>query len=66
MITGFVADCLETFEEIRIRGSEIWLQHGGEILEIVPAPDASAAWVKAVVEIAGERLLGGDQAHDAL
>ncbi len=57
VISGFVADCLETLEEIRIRGREIWLQNGGEVFELVPAPNASPVWAKALVEIAGERLL---------
>jgi ferrochelatase len=61
VISGFVADCLETLEEIRIRGREIWLQNGGEAFELVPAPNASAAWVKALVEIAGERLVRADR-----
>ncbi len=60
VISGFVADCLETLEEIRIRGREIWLQNGGEILELVPAPNASDAWTKALIEIAGEKLLAAD------
>ena len=57
VISGFVADCLETLEEIRIRGREIWLQNGGEGFELVPAPNSNAVWAKALVEIAGERLL---------
>ena len=61
VISGFVADCLETLEEIRIRGREIWLGNGGESFELVPAPNASAAWAKALVEIAGERLLAPDR-----
>ncbi len=58
VISGFVADCLETLEEIRIQGREIWLQNGGEAFELVPAPNSSIPWAKALVEIAGERLLG--------
>ena len=61
VISGFVTDCLETLEEIRIRGREVWLRNGGEVFELVPAPNASAAWAKAVVEIAGERLLREDR-----
>jgi ferrochelatase len=61
VISGFVADCLETLEEIRIRGREAWLRNGGEVFELVPAPNSSAAWAKAVVEIAGERLLREDR-----
>ncbi len=60
VISGFVADCLETLEEICIRGREIWLQNGGEPFELL-APNTSAAWAKALVEIAGERLLGADR-----
>ena len=60
VISGFVADCLETLEEISIRGREIWLQNGGEAFELVSAPNASAAWTKALVEIAGKPLLGAD------
>ncbi|NRA03777.1 MAG: ferrochelatase [Myxococcales bacterium] len=58
VISGFVADCLETLEEIRIRGRELWFQNGGEAFELVPAPNSSAAWAKALVEIAGAHLLG--------
>jgi ferrochelatase len=58
VISGFVADCLETLDEIQNQGSEIWLQHGGEAFALVPAPNASVAWAKAVVEIAGECLRG--------
>ncbi len=61
VISGFVADCLETLEEIRIRGREIWLQNGGEGFELVPAPNGNAEWAKALVEIAGEHLLGADR-----
>lgn len=58
VISGFVADCLETLEEIAIRGREIWCRHGGESLDLVPAPNADHAWAEAVVEIAHEPLLG--------
>ncbi len=37
------------------------MQNGGEALELVPALNTSAAWAKAPVEIAGERLLGADR-----
>ena len=60
VISGFVADCLETLEEIDIRGREVWFQNGGEAFELVAAPNASPAWTKAVVEIAGKSLLAGD------
>ncbi len=45
---SFVADCLETLEEIGIRGREQWLAAGGEELALVPCPNASPAFVDAV------------------
>lgn len=65
VISGFVADCLETLEEIAIRGREIWCHHGGESLDLVPAPNADRAWAEAVVEIAREPLLEKSCQHVA-
>lgn len=51
VVPSFVADCLETLEELGIRGAEIWKENGGESLTIVPALNADDRWVDAVVEI---------------
>ena len=48
---AFVADCLETLEEIAIRADEDFRAHGGERLELVPSLNSSAAWVDAVVDL---------------
>jgi ferrochelatase len=48
---SFVADCLETLEEMGIRGAEAFRAAGGERLELVPAPNSSDAWVRALSEI---------------
>jgi ferrochelatase len=48
---AFVADCLETLEEIGIRGKEQFLAAGGEKLTLVPSLNASPAWADAVVGI---------------
>ena len=45
---SFVADCLETLEEIGIRGREQWSELGGEALHLVPCPNAHPAWAEAV------------------
>lgn len=42
---AFVADCLETLEEIGIRAAESWRAAGGESLTLVPSLNASPAWV---------------------
>lgn len=43
---GFSVDCLETLEEIAIRGKEIFLEHGGESLRYIPALNDSDAQVE--------------------
>jgi ferrochelatase len=51
---AFVADCLETLEELGIRGVATWREHGGETLELAPSLNAGDDWADAVVEIARE------------
>jgi protoporphyrin/coproporphyrin ferrochelatase len=53
---AFVADCLETLEEIAIRLKEEWLGLGGEQLVLVPSLNATPAWVDAVVEMIQRRV----------
>ncbi len=48
---SFVADCLETLEEIGIRGAAVFKAAGGERLDLIPAPNASDAWVRAAASI---------------
>lgn len=48
---AFVADCLETLEEIGIRANEDWIKDGGESLTLVPAVNASPRWVTAASEL---------------
>jgi ferrochelatase len=47
---AFVADCLETLEEIGIRGREQWRRAGGDELLLVPSLNAHPSWVAAVAE----------------
>lgn len=42
---AFVADCLETIEEIRIRGRETFLQAGGNTLEQIPCLNENPFWI---------------------
>jgi ferrochelatase len=48
---SFVADCLETLEELTIRAAETFIEAGGEALELVPALNANDAWVRAAAGI---------------
>jgi protoporphyrin/coproporphyrin ferrochelatase len=51
---AFVADCLETLEEIGLRGRETFRQAGGEELALVPSLNTHPAWVDAVVQLVRE------------
>jgi ferrochelatase len=48
---AFVADCLETLEEIDIRLREQWHALGGEDMLRVPCPNAHPTWAKAVASL---------------
>jgi len=48
---AFVADCLETLEEIGIRAREDFLKAGGESLTLVPSLNATPEWADAVVAL---------------
>ncbi len=54
MCPAFVADCLETVEEVAIRGREQFLASGGEELTLVPSLNAHPAWVDGVVRLVRE------------
>ncbi len=51
---SFTADCLETLEEIGIRGKEIFIKNGGESFHLVPSLNAHPAWVKTVITMIRE------------
>jgi len=48
---SFVADCLETLEEIGIQGKRQWQALGGEEFTLVPCMNADPVWVKAAAEM---------------
>ena len=54
---AFVADCLETLEEIGIRAREQFAAAGGEALTLVPSLNSTPAWVDTVVAL-GRRSAG--------
>jgi ferrochelatase len=45
---AFVTDCLETLEEIAIRGRETFLGAGGEAYTMIPCLNAHPLWVEAL------------------
>ena len=42
---AFVSDCLETLEEIEIRGKESFVEAGGESYNMIPCLNTNALWV---------------------
>jgi ferrochelatase len=48
---AFVADCLETIYEIGIEYDEIFKEHGGEKVTLVPSLNSEDVWVRAVREM---------------
>jgi len=46
-----VADCIETLEEIGIRGRETFLAAGGEELTLIPCLNDQPQWADAVAAL---------------
>jgi ferrochelatase len=61
---SFVADCLETLEEIGIRLRAQWSSIGGEDLLLVPCVNATPGWVAALADMVRDQardLSDGDE-----
>lgn len=52
--SAFVADCLETIEELGMRASDSFKAEGGETLRLVPSLNATDDWADGVVALARE------------
>ncbi len=55
---GFVADCLETLEEIAQEGRDDFLKAGGQVYHYIPALNEDDAWIAALADIAERHLAG--------
>lgn len=53
---AFVADCLETIEEIGMRGRETFLQAGGERYTMIPCLNEHPRWIDALERMVGSFL----------
>jgi len=58
MNPGFVADCLETLEEIAIGGAEIFRHHGGERYSHIPCLNDSALGMRVIETVVSRELEG--------
>jgi len=55
---AFVADCLETLEEIGIRAREDFLESGGDELRLVPSLNSDPTWVETAAGLVQRALVG--------
>lgn len=62
---GFVADCLETLEEIAQEGRDDFLAAGGKAYHYIPALNEDNDWLHALTDIV-ERHLGGWPTHSEI
>jgi ferrochelatase len=46
MCPAFVSDCLETIEEIGMRGHELFIEAGGSDLQLVPCMNEHPIWIE--------------------
>lgn len=53
---AFVSDCLETLEEIAMRGKEIFMLAGGESFTMIPCLNTHPQWVDAVEGYMRDRI----------
>jgi ferrochelatase len=56
MCPAFVADCLETLEEITMRGRETFVEAGGEELTLIPCLNEHPRWLEAVEQLVRRHL----------
>jgi len=55
---GFSADCIETLEEMDMQNHEIFLQHGGESFNYIPALNAEPTHIQALLSIIKRHIQG--------
>lgn len=55
---GFVADCLETLEEIALEGKQDFLAAGGREYHYIPALNENPAWIHALADLTVSHLGG--------
>jgi len=55
---GFVADCLETLEELGIEGRRTFVDAGGKEFHLLPCLNERADWIDALAAIARQHLGG--------
>ena len=60
---GFVADCLETLEEISQECRHAFLEAGGRQFRYIPALNDDPAWIAGLAGLTARHLQGGARTH---
>jgi len=55
---AFVADCIETLEEIAMEGKQVFLGNGGQELQYIPCLNDRPDWIRALSGIVQQHLQG--------
>lgn len=63
---SFVADCLETIEEIGIRAQHDFQAAGGERLTLIPSLNSAPEWIDAIVEISRRKNEPGIESNKGI
>ncbi|HZX28146.1 MAG TPA: ferrochelatase [Telluria sp.] len=58
MCPGFIADCLETLEEINLECKHAFEANGGEHYAYIPCLNENPVWIEALAEIAEQHVMG--------
>jgi protoporphyrin/coproporphyrin ferrochelatase len=58
MCPAFVSDCLETIEEINMRGRETFLEAGGKEFNQIPCLNEEPLWIDALQKMAATFIAG--------
>jgi ferrochelatase len=57
---AFVSDCLETLEEISMRGKEIFMNAGGQSFTMIPCLNTDPLWVDAVEKMVATEIMNDE------
>ena len=58
---AFVSDCLETLEEIAVRGKESFMHAGGESFTMIPCLNVNSLWVQTITKWIREYFAGKNE-----
>ena len=58
---AFVSDCLETLEEIKERGKEIFMDAGGEFYQMIPCLNTHPLWINTIASFINDYETGNTE-----